>query len=357
MTWLRVSLLALLAVVQDPAPADPPKVAVKESGDFRLLVKELELKYAGRIKFVGKIPAKDVSVSLPEAGFYEALDALCRAHGEATYFIPRVDDWTERPHVTVVPATWVEYPSCYSGHFKVAVVSMAREVRVGPEGESQRATAGLVLFAPPWMSVSWSSGAQVDWTVDEAKDAGGRDVLEPKKETTVDGHQLGIAPQGPGNYSGHEVGLLDFDMSKGLSSISGKVKAKILESKIERMEAKTGATVACPSGTLKVVSVTEMKNAEEGDEEEDSKGVRVVVRFEPKAGVKVDNLESILEPRVRLDTEWSDWGYLNMKGLAFEIEMSHPTRLPKWFELKIRGSERVCEVPFKIRDVVIKGNP
>jgi hypothetical protein len=357
-TMARFAILALMAaVVQDPPPSDPPKVAVKESGDFRLLVKELEIKYGGRIKFAGKIPAKDVSVSIPEAGFYEALDALCRAHQEATYFIPHVEDWTEREHVTVVPGAWVEYPSCYSGHFKVAVASMAREVRVGPEGESQRAMAGLVFFAPPWMSVSWSSGAEVEWMVDEAKDAEGRDVLDAKLGSPDGRYQMDISPQSPGNHTGHAVRLLDFDVSKGLSSIAGKVKARVLESKVERMEVKAGATVACAKGTLKVVSVTELKPEEAEEEGEGSKGVRVVVRFEPKAGVKLDGLETILEPRVRLDSEWSDWGYLKTKDLAFEIEMSRPDRIPKWFELKLRGAERLCEVPFRIKDVVIKGKP
>src|SRR5262245_45105616 len=175
----RAAALALLvpALQDPPAPKEPPKATVKESGDFRLLVKELELKFGGRIRFTGKIASKDVSVSVADASFYEALDALCRAHQEATYYEPDVDDWTPREQSPIRPGTWVDYPSCYSGHFKVAVVALAREARSGPDGDAQRAMASLVLFAPPWLSVTWPSGARTDWTVEEAKDSGGRDVL------------------------------------------------------------------------------------------------------------------------------------------------------------------------------------
>jgi hypothetical protein len=82
----------LLAPQDEPKPKDPPKITFQEKGDFVFLVKDLEDKFGGgRIGIRAKIPSKDVAISVRDAGFYEALDALCRAHKEATY-CPDSDD-------------------------------------------------------------------------------------------------------------------------------------------------------------------------------------------------------------------------------------------------------------------------
>ena len=352
---IALLFLAVLTAPQEPpAPAEPPKVTYEDSGDFRMLVKELELKFAGRIRFAGKIPRKDIQVSVRDAGFYEALDALCRLHKEATYF--GGEDWDRgRENLTVAAGPWVEYPAAYHGHFKVALVSMVRTLRTAPEGDAARADASLVLFAPPWISVGWSSGTVVEWTVDEARDAAEKDILVPG-ERRFDGDRIGLDFQShvSGNLSIHSTGLRDFDLSKGLKVFAGKAKFTAAESKVVRLAAKAGEVVEIPQGQLTIASV----NEEETDG--DATAWRIAVTFKPKDAKAGDEakLDRILERRARHDGGQGEWSHLSFpwQGRSFDVRTSHLVRAPGWIELKVRTSERVVEVPFRFKDVAFRGD-
>lgn len=351
---ILVILLFIPVAPQDPAtPTDPPKVTYEDSGDFRMLVKELELKFGGRIRFGGKVPRKDITISVRDAGFYEALDALCRLHKEATYFGDH--DWgMNREQLTIGAGSWVEYPAAYHGHFKVALTSMMRTLRTSPEGDAARANASLVLFAPPWIQVGWSSGTVVEWAVDEARDAEGKDVRTPGDQRfDVDRIGLDFRSHYAGNLSVHSIGLRDLDLTKGLKVLAGKVKLTAAETKVERLAAKAGESVEIPQGRLVVDSVTEQES------DGDATSYRIAVTFKPK-DAKADEsskLERILERRARTDGGQGEWLHVDFpwQGRTFEIQTHHRVDAPSWIELRVRISERVHEVPFRFKDVAFRG--
>src|SRR5262245_18779211 len=95
----------LLAPQEKPGPKEVPKISLDKTGDFHALVKELEEITGGPIKLGRGIESKAVSIKVKDAGFYEALDALCRAHKDATY-CPEDDDYTDRHDLAVTAAPW-----------------------------------------------------------------------------------------------------------------------------------------------------------------------------------------------------------------------------------------------------------
>ncbi|HEU4334286.1 MAG TPA: hypothetical protein VFT32_07300, partial [Candidatus Eisenbacteria bacterium] len=214
-------LWAVFVTLQEPqAPKDPPKVTYEDTGDFRLLVLDLERRFQGRVRFGKGIPSKNVSISVRDAGYFEALDALCRAHKEATYY-GGDPEFSRKEPLTASRGEWIEYPAVYSGHFKLALVSMMRTAVSKPEGEVHRVDAGLVLFGPPWLSLSWIAGTHVDWSIKEARDAAGRAILEEAGDRHWYEDHAGTDPAVDlgGNVSAHTVRLRNFDLDKGIKTL------------------------------------------------------------------------------------------------------------------------------------------
>ena len=336
---------------EGPAPKDLPRVTWEESGDFRVLVKDLEDKFAGRIPLGVRIPRRDVKISIRDAGFFEALDALCRAHKEATYFTPRGEGLgTER--LTVVPGPWVEYPASYHGHFKTAFVSMMRTARTSPEGGGARVDAAIVLFSPPWIPVSWASGTEVEWTVGEARDADGRDVLAPP-ERGPGADRIGIyvdAVRG-GNAESFGVGLRDFDLDRGLKILAGAAKLRAVESRAVRVDAEAGATAEIPQGTLTVDSVREL------DKSDDTTTWIVTVTLKPNDASRGLKLDRVIAPRARHDGDAGMGSLIDLpwQGWTFNVRTWRAERAPAWIELNVRIAERVIEIPFRFTDVAFGG--
>lgn len=343
--------LALGTPQEPPTPKDPPKVTYEDSGEFRLLAKSLEFKFGGRIFFGRKIASKEVSVSLKDAGFYEVLDALCRAHKEATYFGsdepgPRTDN------LTVSSGTWIEYPVSYHGHFKTALVALMKTTRSSPEGDAARVEAELVVFGPPWIPLSWASGAKAEWKIEEACDADSRDLKLSGKEEAGDeriGIRLGM--QRSGNFMYDTPAFRDFDLDRGLKSLVGTVKLRTVESRPARLALEVGESADIPQGKLKVAAVKEMESR--GDET----SWMVTVTFTPAEASKEMTLDRIIGRRARFDGERGQGARVEIpwRSLSFDIEIPGTKRAPKWVELSVRTAERVFDVPFRFADVLFPG--
>src|SRR5262245_47767001 len=99
---------------------DSPKITIDAVGSFRDHLREIQRQ--SREKFHSESPEGDVTLRVKNAGFFEALDALCRAHGNMTYL---TDVHSDEP-LQIESGLWIEYPAVYSGSFKVAVLGVAR---------------------------------------------------------------------------------------------------------------------------------------------------------------------------------------------------------------------------------------
>jgi hypothetical protein len=355
-----VRLIALLALLpawgapQDPPPAkDPPKVTYEDSGDFRLLVMDLERRFKGRARFEKGIESRNVSISVRDAGYFEALDALCRANKEATY-IRRVKDESTEEALRLSPVPWIELPTSYHGHFKAAVVAMVRTVRATPKGDEADVQVGVALFSPPWISLSYYSGSGVNLVVEEAIDSGGRDVRISEENMPAlvfdDNYTLNL--QGP--VCELTTRLKDVDLSKGLKSLRGTFKVTAADSRVARMEAKEGSVLETPFGRLTVDGVKEF------DRDGESARWRIALSFAPKEKLedRGEPLSQVLERRVSYDgiPYYSQWSPLELawKGTSLRVETAPMARAPRWIEFKLRGPEREFEVPIRFTDVVLR---
>jgi hypothetical protein len=344
--------LALVGTPQDPpTPKDPPKVTYEDSGEFRLLAKDLEFKFGGRIFFGRKIASKEVSLSVKDAGFYEVLDALCRAHKEVTYFAgDEVGPGSE--NLTVVEGTWVEYPASYHGHFKTALVALMKTTRSSPEGDARGVEAELVVFGPPWLPLSWTSGAEAEWKIEEIRDAEGRDLVLPEKKGPAEERiRIQLDMHRSGNFKVYTTAFREFDLDRGLKSLAGKVELRTVESRPVRLTLDVGESAEIPQGKVKIAAVKEMESAGEDT------SWMITMTFTPNEASKDLKLQRIIGRRARFDNDRGQSARVEIpwRSLSFDIELPHAKRIPKWIELNVRAAERVFDIPFRFADVAFRG--
>jgi hypothetical protein len=337
-------LLLLLAAALG-SPQDPPKVTYEDSGEFRLLALDLERRFKGRLRFFDKIPKKDVSISVRDAGYFQALDALCRAHGEVTYF-PRGMDGGTGERLKLFSQPWVEYPASYDGHFKIALISMMRTVRSTAAGDQADVQSDVVLFGPPWISVTQHSGSRMDWKIEEALSKDGRDVRAPIQQDAgpVEVWLEGGNPT-QGNYESEVLSFLDFKTTEGLKSLKGVVKLTYAESRLVRISVKEGSAVRLPQGRLVVESV--------GKIEDDW---RIVVSFKPDAAKNAPYLPAVLEQSAFYEGGPELGLQLNFpwRQRTIDIRIGDLAVLPSWIDFRARMTEHVVDIPFRFTNVAFR---
>ena len=342
-------LIAISAGALQEAPKDPPKVTYEDSGDFRLLAMDLERRFRGRIRFAKGIPPKDVSIKVKDAGYFEALDALCRAHKGVRYYDL---DETRPPlldEVTIGSGDWLEFPASYHDHFKTALLSMMRVADRAPEGLSGSVLVVLVLHGPPWIPISDERGLATEWKVEKALDADGKDVLEGREER-YRGERVSISSMTSGpNTSQAPVRLRDFDPARGLKVLSGKASVRTADVTIRRMKVEEGQTLEVGGGTLAVDSVTVDRV------QPDRNKWDIEFTFKAKTG-KGPSLKGALEGRARHDGGKGEWVRFNVRygGQSFRVTTAAMEKPPAWIEFRVRGEERLIEVPFHIKDAAFK---
>lgn len=345
--------LLVVAPQDPPVPKDPPKVTYEDSGDFRLLVMDLERRFKGRVRFEKGIPSKEVSISVRDAGYFEALDALCRAHKGARYI--ELESYDARLDETVVgPGEWIEHPSSYSDHFKTAILSMTRMVYRAADGNGARVTLTLAAMAPPWIPLSDSSGATSEWKVDEARDKEGKDLLAgPVERYAGDRAQVGTFTRSGENSQVHFLTLSDFDLSRGLKVLAGTVKVRTAEARVERIAVEEGLSLEMGAGTLTVEAI-----AKDRDLQRDERAWKISFSFKgnPAKDDRPNLIQRTFEGRLRHENGKGEWIRFSIPevGHTFSATTSALPSAPAWVEFRIRGEERLLEIPFKFVDVSFK---
>jgi len=90
---------------------DRPPITFERSGDFSALIRELEQKTSTEIQLAKGIEAKQVEVKVTQGGFYEVLDALCRAHGGVSY-LDTERGYARMDSLVIQPRPWSSTPLC-----------------------------------------------------------------------------------------------------------------------------------------------------------------------------------------------------------------------------------------------------
>jgi hypothetical protein len=328
---MEAAMLVLFLCLQDP-----PVLTLEKTGRFHALVDELERAFGTTIPVADEVEDKEVRIAVKNAGFYEALDALCRAHGGATYFGNR-DDFEIRAE------PWVEYPAVHHGHFKVIVRSLARFRSRSVDGERAWVRVHLVLFGPPFQSVDFVSGADVTWSLLDARDGDGKDA---KPEGEEPKQQMAIAEDQylDGNVATQDFRLRDLDIGKGLSRLAGKATLKVADSRIVRIPIEKGKEVEVPGGKIVVGAVNEHEKSRSGSK------WRIALTYQGEG-----DLRKKFENRANYE-HGGEWRYLSLpyRGASFEVETWHIGGRPSWVELRVRQGERTIEVPFEFGKVVFE---
>ena len=161
-------LLVLLALA---AAQEPGRINIERTGTLDEIAEDLKARSGATFRVDEKVDRKSFAVKVEGAGFFEALDAVCRAHGAARYL--NHPTGPEEGKIDLLPGLWVEYPSSYFGDFKVIVSELTEHKAELPVGSKRWARVYLVLLGPPWLSVKDSTIPKSNWTLEEAKDADG----------------------------------------------------------------------------------------------------------------------------------------------------------------------------------------
>jgi len=329
-------VLALAAPVQEAGP-----VTLEKRERFSVLAEEISRATSCVIKVLSGVQDREVQVSLREAGLFQALDAICRAHGNAGYLHPRWADPDENHReIRLRPIAWVDYPSSYSGPFRVFAAQYVRERLRTDRGSRDGVRVHLALLAPPSLPLDWQSGTKVRWSFAEVRDADGRDVLRPPGERVSPLVHLTAGVETGLNSDETSLLLKGFDLDRGLSVLRGSVGLSVPENRPIRFPLEEGREAATPAGPLVVESV----------KPHGERSWRILLRFrELKEGADLDKV-FLEHGRIEHDS-----GSVRLDVLedqrAIEIRALFLAAKPGWVELRVREGERKIEVPFEIRDV------
>jgi len=337
-------VLAALAPVQDA-----PTVTIDRTATIEAHLAEIQRATGGKIKSLLENPEKKIPVKLQAGSFFEALDTVCRAEGNVTYFGSGFARHEGTVEVSARP--WIEYPVVYSGPFRIMVCEFTRMTQRSSLGNRGWSRVHMVLFAPPWISVGEESGAHADFIVQEARDAAGNDLIpaqddrEPVQRISVADY-ASIGTESPSNSSGKAVQLRPFDPDRGLALFRGHIALTVADGEDAAISPKTGETVKTVSGTLKVDRVAEHLKTEQGTV------WRLQLTFKPEAGDRP--LRALLENRVKEgDGTWRELD-LPRDGMTFEAVLGPLPNLPPTLVFRARKGLRSVDVPFEFRNLTIK---
>lgn len=332
-------LIALLAAAQDP-----PKITIEKTGAFADLVRELASKRGTKIELHKDIEAKDITISVRDAGYFEALDALCRAHGGANY-TEENNRWPRPAGFTLNAKPWVEYPASHHGDFKTMIEGFVGFRTRSVDGEGAWARARVIVFGPPGVKILGTDDNPMPVDI-EAIDADGKDVRADAATQINEQTEVAVRTFRDDNTACLSLVMKPFDLSKGLRTLKGKASMTVADVADVRLNVESGQRAEISAGSLAVTTVAESRDVL-------GPKWRLTLKYEPKG--KPVPLDRLVDFYARYDGSRHEREYLSprIEGDLVEIEVRAPHR-PAWVELQIRSNVRTLELPFEFKDVVFK---
>jgi hypothetical protein len=315
----------------------PPEQKVVLEGKARLskLAQDLQRLTGDEIRLEPKLEDPEIDIAARGANFFEVLDALCRAHGNAGYFELR--SGRELPPDSAVPlfrTTPRVYPSAYFGPFKATVFHFFRERVQSDRGPQARVRVSAGLFFPPHFPQS--PRRNVEWKLTEARDADGKDVLLPSSDSPA-GPRIELSSSLDPGFPFEETTftLGDFDLDRGLSLLKGEVSVLGHPGEEVRVPLEAGRRVASPRGPLALQTL-----------EPSGGGWRIVLSL---SGTQAD--PDGFHGRARID---GLEGWCPIRSSAadeLEARTGPMAAKPAWITLRAVGNERAAPATFEMRDV------
>lgn len=326
---LLLPLLAPLPALAQDGPGED-RITLEAKGRFSAVVERFERATGCRVPLDPAVEDREVDVAVRNAGFFEALDALCRAHGDAGYLERPFNPDRFEPALPLLPGAWRDYPASSSGDFKVSVLHFLRERVRSDRGDSARVRLHVGVFTPPHLPPT--RPGQVEWSLTEVRDADGKDVLPPRGERPLGPRiQLSTSFDRSHRFQGTALDLSDFDLDRGLSLLKGEASFRVFAGEEVRVPLEAGRTVESPGGTLDVRSMEPLGPG----------GWKIVLEGDPDRFLGRARVH-------RLD----GWCVL-APGERGTIEARTPplAAKPEWITLRARGKGLPVQVPFELKDV------
>jgi len=337
-----LALLLLFLPAQEPG-----RISLDRNGTIEEAMQALSSASGASIRVTSEVDAKAFPVQVRDARFFEALDAVCRAHGQARYLdAPKGPD---EGSLEIRPGAWIEYPSCYEAEYKVIVSELAGFTSATATSNERWGRVFLAVFGPPWVRVRDDEGAKAQWTLDEALDANGVDLKIPPRDPDpiqrVD--MVYHSTYWKANVVSRAFRLKPFDPDRGLRSLKGSAQFFVTNSKEITLPLAEGKTVETPVGTLTVDAVREPEQTPQGTLQ------RVAISLKPSKGIKT--LRDALDGRFRCEgKDFENRVYtltLPREGLSFEAVIRRAAAPPPAIRLIVRDGIRYVRVPFSFKDV------
>jgi len=336
----------LLAAMLLGSFQDPPTITLEKSATVPAAAGEIAKRFGEKLKVDPGIDEKTIDLRVRDAGYLQALDALCRAHGGISYL--EGENLKGHEEFTLRPGTWVEFPTSYSGPFKLIVTSLTRIKLRSKRGEQAWVRVNLQLFWPPSISAEQPAMSR-ELELSAARDAGGQDLLFPKAKPETDE----LVTVGTDGFYKRATSITtqvkDFDLAKGLSRFEGKTWMETARRVQVRLPLDVGSKVDAPHGVLLVQSVSEIKK-------ETGSLWLVSLKYEPREA-KGPGMPRMFEPYVRFDG--GEEFYVGMYGdheREVEIRTEEEGPRPKALFLNARADLRTVEIPFSFTSIVFKAN-
>lgn len=339
---MTTGLALLLLLAQEGG-----RITLDRTGSVEEAGQDLSNASGAVIRVLEGADPKTFTVRASKAGFFEALDAVCRAHGKVRYFDARRGP--DEGQIDLRPADWVEYPSVYAGDFKILVSELAEFNGSTTLGKTRFSRVFLTVFGPPWQRIQDDGPIKPYWTLDEALDAQGGDVRpplgdpEPPQAVELVYHSRFLR----GNVISKPFRLRAFDPDQGLRSLKGGIRVSVSATKEVEVPLTAGTTVESPAGTLTVDAVRE------ADRTPRWTIWRASLTLKPAKGVK--GLRQAFEGRFRCtgeDLEGRIWALnLPKEGWSFEVLIGGPPALPSAIRLMAREGDRRIDLPFEFKNV------
>jgi hypothetical protein len=340
---MRTLLLLLLLC----PPQDNGRINLDRTGTIEEAAQDLAAASGTSIRVLEGVDPKAFTTRVTKVGFFEALDAICRAHGKASYLVaPR---GPEEGQIDIRPVNWLEYPSCYVQDFKVFVSEMAGFSGANSVGSARWNRVFVTVCGPPWMRVQDDGPIKSYWTIDEALDADGRDVRppvgDPEPAQCID---LVYSPKyHRGNVASRAFRLKPFDVDRGLQVLKGGIRLSVSGTEEVTLPLIAGKTVETPAGTLTVDAVREPEKTPR------LTTWRASLTLKPAKGVK--GLRQAFENRFRCDGADVDGRLFALSfprdGWSFEVVIRGASALPASVRLMAREGDRRIDVPFEFKNV------
>lgn len=344
----------MFAVVALLLLQDNPKISLDvKDREFGAVIEEINRQARCSVPVDAAVRDRKVTLSLKDAAFFEAIDAACRAHGDATYFrLSRREAWDDEKKFQIASGGLADLPSSYSGTFKVVVWGMQEVRALTLSGEHAAVHVGIAIFAASEFPLEWDQGSKVVWTVSEARDGEHRPLsFEGKadlRESRYERYRASPELEFQSNACGSTLMFGRFDIDRGLALLKGKVELQVPATVEVEVPLVAGTSVEVPQGKVLVEGIHEYQKSSAGTQ------YRITLSFESAKKTSFLELDKVFQKRISIDGEKPSYTSFNGLKNTFEVETSWLDGPPKKITLYCFGRKQKLTVPFELKNVRFK---